>query len=118
MDNHIVSEKDDWIVWSGYVMQKGRGLGSRDRLFQCVAEKLPWDSLSEVSANLRGLGIKREGVYLASQAASETMSRAHGTTVEDLLVAANGWCGFGAGDVRRNKQCIVQKMDRQDFTSM
>jgi len=64
VEYNIISEKDGWIVWCGWVEARGRQK-LRTNLFRCIAEKLPWASLSEVSANLKGLRIKCEGVYLA-----------------------------------------------------
>lgn len=65
VDYNIISEKDGWIVWSGYIVKAyQRDLGGKS-LFKCVAEKLPWAALLDVSKNLKSLNIKREGVYLA-----------------------------------------------------
>jgi|HubBroStandDraft_2_1064218.scaffolds.fasta_scaffold207899_2 hypothetical protein len=64
VDHNIISERDGWIVWCGWVEGKTRGAESK-KLFRCVGEKLPWASLPEVSNNLKSVGMKREGVYLA-----------------------------------------------------
>jgi hypothetical protein len=65
VDRYIISEQDGWIVWCGHVEGGGLQQSTSTRLFQCVAEKLPWASLSAVNANLKSLNITREGVYLA-----------------------------------------------------
>jgi hypothetical protein len=62
-DYNVISEKDGWVVWSGWV--SGRTKRGQRSLFRCVGEKLPWASLSEVLNNLKSLNIEREGVYLA-----------------------------------------------------
>jgi hypothetical protein len=62
-DGNIISKNGEWVVFSGRVSGQSKG-GDRS-LFRCVAEKLPWTSLADVNANLKALGIRREGVYLA-----------------------------------------------------
>jgi hypothetical protein len=64
VDYNIISKRDGWIVWCGWVEGRTRGTES-SKLFRCVGEKLPWASLLEVSNNLKNVGMKREGVYLA-----------------------------------------------------
>jgi hypothetical protein len=55
----------DWsIVWGRLERTPGRP-GKVSPLFEVIAEKLPFESLGEVSKLLKQEGVKAEGVYLA-----------------------------------------------------
>lgn len=65
IDGKIVWASKDWGVQVGELRPTGHGRHRTNNLFKYVAEKLPWDSLLEVSRYLRDKKINRVGVYMA-----------------------------------------------------
>jgi hypothetical protein len=65
VESGFVFDSGEWQVSIGELKPVERGRRKGDHLFKYVAEKLPWDSLPAVGKYLKGLGVKREGVYMA-----------------------------------------------------
>jgi hypothetical protein len=54
-----------WTVRYGRLNAGPGGAGGGKRLFRVVGEKLPFEALNDVNKRLRGLAVRREGVYVA-----------------------------------------------------
>jgi hypothetical protein len=65
VDYPSVWKGDGWNVVSGQLKRKAGNPGRDSHLFKYVAEKLPFESLSEVKKLLEDREVKCEGVYMA-----------------------------------------------------
>lgn len=63
------SVADHHTVWSGKLKRPVGKPSKPDNLFSCVAEKLPWKSLTDVEQRVIANGWSREGVYVAHDSA-------------------------------------------------
>ncbi len=62
---NVWTDNADWVVVEGrLVPQPGKPPKTR-HLFECVAEKLPFDCLSDIRKHLKDNDRDREGVYMA-----------------------------------------------------
>lgn len=60
-----VWDGDGWVVVEGRLVPRPGKPPKTSHLFQCVAEKLPYDCLGAVRKHMEEHGRAREGVYLA-----------------------------------------------------
>jgi hypothetical protein len=65
VDGDVVFDDQNWSVVVGQLKPLPGTARKADHLFKFVAEKLPWDSLTNVAAHLKKRGVKRQGVYMA-----------------------------------------------------
>jgi len=60
-----ISQHEHWTVWRGKLVPS-RGRPERvESLFKMVAEKTPFECLSDVERHMRLRGLPRSGIYLA-----------------------------------------------------
>jgi len=55
----------DWVVKSGRLIRPRGHPGKVDPLFRLIAEKLPFESLGDVAADLKEYGVDPNGIYIA-----------------------------------------------------
>jgi hypothetical protein len=55
----------EWTVRFGSLNAGPGAAGGVKRLFRVVGEKIPFEAINKVNGHLRGLGVRREGVYVA-----------------------------------------------------
>lgn len=61
----VIWKSRTWIVRSGGLRRRQGRPNSARPLFQAVAEKLPFECLGNVSADLVARGVARNGIYMA-----------------------------------------------------
>jgi hypothetical protein len=65
VENTVFRDNKTWVVQQG-VLKRGKGNpGKTEHLFRVVGEKLPFESLPKVKADLKEKGLGTQGVYVA-----------------------------------------------------
>lgn len=60
-----VSHHGDWVVYEGHLVPAPGRPRLVSRLFTVIAEKIPFECLSDLKGDMRKKGLKRSGIYLA-----------------------------------------------------